>query len=95
MEETQPEETQPEETQPEEAPPEEVQAEEVQPTKILNLQLRISQEQNLHLEKLSNYAALEGIIPSDHRGNKTAWINYCLMLGEELLKQRAYKKRGF
>ncbi len=89
------EEAQPEEAQVEEVQAEEAQAEEVQPTKILNLQLRISQEQNLHLEKLSNYAALEGIIPSDHRGNKTAWINYCLMLGEELLKQRAYKKRGF
>jgi len=95
MEEAQAEEVQVEEVQAEEVQAEEVQAEEVQPTKILNLQLRISQEQNLHLEKLSNYAALEGIIPSDHRGNKTAWINYCLMLGEELLKQRAYKKRGF
>ena len=34
----------------------------------------------------ANYAA---------RGNKTAWINHCLMLGEELLKQHAYQKRGF
>ena len=33
--------------------------------------------------------ALEDLIPSDHRSNKTAWINYCLILREELLKQRA------
>ena len=77
-------------TQPEEARPEEAQS-----PRVLRLEMRIDPEQNQHLEKLANYAALEGIITSDHRGNKTAWINYCLMLGEELLKQRAYKKRGF
>jgi len=62
--------------------------------KELRLEIRVTPEQNLHLEKLANYAALEGIIPTDHRGNKTAWINYCLGIGEELLKQRAYKKRA-
>jgi len=72
-----------------------VQSEETQPTRSLRLEMRITPEQNQHLEKLANYAALEGIIPSDHRGNKTAWINYCLMLGEEALKQHAYQKRGF
>lgn len=76
----------------EEEPTEPVEA---QATKVLRLEIRIDPQQNLHLEKLSNYAALEGIIPSDHRGNKTAWINYCLMVGEELLKQHAYQKRGF
>ena len=73
----------------------EAQPEEAQPTAMLHLQLRITPEANLRLEKLSNYAALEGLIPNDHRGNKTAWINYCLTLGEETLKQYAYKKRGF
>ncbi|MBA7468178.1 hypothetical protein ES707_03419 [subsurface metagenome] len=72
-----------------------VESEEAQPAKVLRLEMRIDPEANQHLEKLSNYAALEGIIPSDHRGNKAAWINYCLMLGEEALKQHAYKKRGF
>ena len=84
-----------EEQQTQEIQPEEAQAEEAQATKMLRLEMRIDTEQNLHLEKVSNYAALEGIIPSDHRGNKTAWINYCLALGEETLKQRAYQKRGF
>ena len=79
----------------EEIQPEEAQAEEAQATKMLRLEMRIDPEANQHLEKLANYAALEGIIPSDHRGNKTAWINYCLALGEETLKQRAYQKRGF
>jgi len=74
---------------------EQAQLEETQPTKSLRLEMRITPEQNQHLEKLANYAALEGIIPSNHRGNKTAWINYCLMLGEEALKQHAYQKRGF
>lgn len=69
--------------------------EEAQPAKVLRLEMRIDPEANQRLEKLSNYAALEGIIPSDHRGNKAAWINYCLVIGEELLKQHAYKKRGF
>jgi len=68
---------------------------EAQPAKVLRLEMRIDPEANQRLEKLSNYAALEGIIPSDHRGNKAAWINYCLVIGEELLKQHAYKKRGF
>ncbi|GAJ02107.1 unnamed protein product [marine sediment metagenome] len=70
-------------------------AEEAQAVKVLRLEMRIDPEQNQRLEKIANYAALEGLIPSDHRGNKTAWINYCLMLGEEALKQRAYQKRGF
>jgi len=90
------EEDQAEQTQPEAQEPEgEQEPEEAQETKVLRLEMRITPEQNQHLEKLSNYAALEGMIPSDHRGNKTAWINYCLTLGEELLKQHAYKKRGF
>jgi|GEM_PF-5553340 len=74
---------------------EQVQPEETQPTRSLRLEMRITPEQSQRLEKLANYAALEGLIPSDHRGNKTAWINYCLMLGEEALKQHAYQKRGF
>jgi len=73
----------------------EVQPEEAQTTKVLRLEMRIDPEANQRLEKLSNYAALEGIIPSDHRGNKAAWINYCLVLGEETLKQYVYKKKGF
>ena len=72
-----------------------VEAEEAQATKVLRLEIRIAPEANQWLEKLSNYAALEGIIPSDHRGNKAAWVNYCLGLGEEALKQYVYKKRGF
>ena len=87
-----------EEAQAEQAQPEEAQAEEAQETptpKGLRLEMRIDPEANQRLEKLANYAALEGLIPSDHRGNKTAWINYCLGVGEELLKQHAYQKRGF
>ena len=79
----------------EEQQEEQAEAEEAQAVKVLRLEMRITPEQNQHLEKLANYAALEGLIPSDHRGNKTAWINYSLMLGEETLKQYAYKKRGF
>ena len=73
----------------------EVEQEETQPAKVLRLEMRIDPEANQRLEKLSNYAALEGIIPSDHRGNKAAWLNYCLVMGEETLKQYVYKKRGF
>jgi len=69
--------------------------EDAQQTKVLRLEMRIDPEVNQRLEKFSNYAALEGMIPSDHRGNKTAWINYCLMMGEEVLREHAYKKRGF
>ena len=82
------------EEQEEQAQPEE-QSEEAQVPKVLRLEMRIDQEASQRLEKLANYAALEGLILGDHRGNKTAWINYCLSLGEETLKQYAYKKRGF
>ena len=73
----------------------ETQPEDAQSATILHLQLKMTQEANERLEKMANYAALEGLIPNDSRGNKTAWINYCLVLGEEALKQRAYQKRGF
>jgi hypothetical protein len=43
---------------------------------------------------LANYAALEGVIPQNPKGNLTAWVNYCLQLGEEVMKQHAYQARG-
>ena len=76
--------------------PEEARAtEEDQATKALRLEMRIDEEQSQRLGKLSDYAAIEGVIPTDYRGNKTAWVTYCLMLGEQLLRQHAYQKRGF
>ena len=89
------EELQSERTQIEKIRPEPRQPEEAQSTKGLRLEVRVDEEQNQRLEKLSNYAAIEGISPSDYRGNKTAWVNYCLMVGEQLLRQHAYQKRGF
>lgn len=68
-------------------------SEEAQAGRGLRLEMRIDPETHQHLENVANYAAFAGVIPSDHRGNKTAWINYCLNLGEEWLKQLA-KTRG-
>ena len=47
------------------------------------------------LKKMARYAAVEKIIPDDHRGNITDWVNYCLNIGEDQLTLYAHTKRGF
>jgi len=47
------------------------------------------------LKELADYAANEVLIPSHHRGNITSFVNWCMEMGEEVLRQHALKKRGF
>lgn len=63
--------------------------------KELRLEIRIDAERYQRFKSLARYAAVEGIIPDDHRGNLTAWVIYCLAIGDELLTKHAQKKRGF
>ena len=68
---------------------------EVEEKKEMRLEMRLPADRYLRIKKLARYAAVEGIIPDDHRGNITAWVNYCLAIGDELLTKHAHKKRGF
>ena len=61
----------------------------------MRLEMRIDAERYQRIKKMARYAAVEGIIPDDHRGNLTAWVNYCLNIGDELMTKRAQQKRGF
>lgn len=63
--------------------------------KEMRLEMRLDAERYERIKKMARYAAVEGIIPDDHRGNMTAWVNYCLNIGDELLTRHAQKKRGF
>lgn len=69
--------------------------EEIQEKKELRLEMRMPADRYERIKKMARYAAVEGIIPDDHRGNITAWVNYCLAIGDELLTKHAQKKRGF
>jgi len=68
---------------------------EVEEKKEMRLEMRLPAERYERIKKMARYAAVEGIIPDDHRGNMTAWVNYCLNIGDELLTKHAQKKRGF
>lgn len=65
-----------------------------QESKEVRMEIRYDSAKYARIRDVANYAAYERIIPEDHRGNITGWVNYCLDLGEELLKQRAHQKRG-
>jgi len=68
---------------------------ETQEKQEMRIEMRVSAEAHQRIKKMARYAAVEGIIPDDHRGNITAWVNYCLAIGDELLTKHAQKKRGF
>ena len=68
---------------------------EVQEKKEMRVELRMPADRHERIKKMARYAAVEGIIPDDHRGNITDWVNYCLDMGDEKLAKHAQKKRGF
>jgi len=74
---------------------EEEQQLEAQTGKELRLEMRVEAERYGRIKDIADYAAVIGLIPADHRGNITAWVNYCLTVVEELLRQQEYKSRGF
>lgn len=63
--------------------------------KEMKFEMRIGAETYERMRKVARYAAVEGIIPDDHRGNMTDWVSFCLAVGEEMMKNHAQKKRGF
>lgn len=56
--------------------------------KELKLTMRIDARWYEEVRDVANYAAAIGLIPDDHRGNITAWINYCLHVVENELKRQ-------
>lgn len=71
-------------------------AEEQQPEASgeMRITMRVTAPEAEHVRKVADYAAALGIIPANHRGNITAWINYCLNVGEAILKQQREKTGG-
>ena len=65
---------------------------EIGDAKEIRFQMRVDSGKYHHLEKVANYAAAEGIIASNHRGNITAWAQYCLIIGEEVVKEHECQK---
>ena len=63
--------------------------------KEMRLEMRLPTDRYERIRKMARYAAVERLIPDDHRGNITAWVNYCLAIGDEILTKHAQKKRGF
>ena len=47
------------------------------------------------VKKYARYAALEGLIEGNPRGNFTGYCNFCFNLGEQYIKQYMLKKRGY
>ena len=47
------------------------------------------------IKELADYTANEGLIPYNYRGNLTAFIDWCMVLGKAWLKERARTNRGF
>ena len=66
-----------------------------QEKKEMRLEMRMDAERYQRIKRMARYAAVEGLIPDNHRGNITDWVNYCLNIGDELLTNHAQKKRGF
>jgi len=47
------------------------------------------------VKKYARYAALEGLIEGNPRGNFTGYCNFCFNLGGQYIKQYMLKKRGY
>lgn len=61
-------------------------------SKEFRFEMRIDAKWAEHVRRVANLAATVGVIRDDRRGNLTAWVNYCLNIGEEWLKQLAKAK---
>ena len=68
---------------------------EIGDAKEIRFQMRVDSEKYRRVERAANQAATEGIIASNHRGNVTAWVQCCLIIGEEVGKEHESQKRGF
>ena len=57
--------------------------------KEVRFEMRVDPKWVEHVRRVANLAATIGIIHEDRRGNMAAWVNYCMNLGEEWLRQQA------
>lgn len=66
------------------------------PARELRLTIRINEEEHERITALANYAARKdvAVIQDNLKGNLTGWVNFCLQLGEQYLKQHALQRRG-
>lgn len=60
-----------------------------------DLHIRMTTEGADRVKKCAEYAAIEGIIETNPRGNISNYTNFCLQIGENYLRQYDLKKRGF
>jgi hypothetical protein len=61
----------------------------------LSIHIYLTKEGHERVVKDAEYAALENIIEGHPRGNMSQWLNYCIELGHQALKQYILKKRGY
>lgn len=47
------------------------------------------------IKDLAEYAVLEGIIEGHPRGNLSKYLEWCIQLGENTIKQYMLRKKGF
>jgi len=48
-----------------------------------------------NVREMADYAAAVGVIKDDPRGNVTDFINWCILVGKEALRQHCLKRRKF
>jgi len=60
-----------------------------------SVHIMINTELLENVKELADYAAEIGLIRNDPRGNVTDFINWCIEVGKERLRQYALKRRAF
>lgn len=71
-------------------------AEEETPTgEKLSVHIYMTKEGHAMVVRDADYAALEGMIEGHARGNMSQWLNFCILIGHQALKQHILQKRGF
>lgn len=68
---------------------------EATPEEKLNIHIYMTKEGHTMVERDADYAALEGMIEGHPRGNISQWLNFCIDIGHQTLKQYILKKRGY
>ena len=60
-----------------------------------SIHIMLNAEMLDNVKELADYAAEIGLIHNDPRGNVTDFINWCIEVGKERLRQYALKRREF
>ncbi len=62
--------------------------------KEVNVQIKMPYSAYQRLKKCADYAAASDLIVGHHLGNVTAYMDFCVRLGEEAMRQHEMKARG-